>query len=156
MVNPVQAGKKFLQGLLLAAACATTPPFQAKRDYATYPDYKGDIAFYNMENILKDNCLKNSFSIGRERFYCQSTGDCLKMNPAYTYNNGLYTVNASCGEYAEAYANDAWKDIQSVTAKETCLKFNGEMGCDIYTRTPQQAQELAEAIMIYVQELRKK
>lgn len=137
--NLLDYGKKALLGLSLLglANCRT----YAIRDYDKYPAHRGSIAFYNLEQILKDICYEPIFRID------------FKID-----EKGFY-----CNQGATSKLSFTWDEIEEARCEGRIVKITGKYEKEeIYTLGPawqehtKQCDDLAEAFKIYLAERRKK
>ncbi len=124
---------KFLVGLaLVASSCFSLA--RAKRDYDQYPEYRKEIADYNLQTLLGDLCHTETFEFSPpNHFHCDGRS---------------YTSNPIC--------DFALKDIQKVTYTEGNVLIQGiddecRIGCRMgITGGKEQCLELEEAFNIYL------
>lgn len=136
----IRAGKRALVTLSLIGltSCIT----YAKRDYDQYPTQRKEIAYYNIEQILADDCGSN-FWINEEGFYC----------PQYlATGHGITEENSQF----------SWDEIKHVKCTGREIVINGKYDtAKIYCKGPiwsehlKQCDDLEEAFRIYLKERKK-
>ncbi|MFH1682647.1 MAG: hypothetical protein ABIA37_02510 [Candidatus Woesearchaeota archaeon] len=124
-------------------------PFRAKREYEQHPDWKKEIALYNIEGILKDNC-RSAYTVTEEGFSCKMAAYCRKSKKVQMYSapagpNRYPTVsyNTCLDEFPGLDVTFRWADISSVDASLGDIMINGK---SIPLRDSKQAEELKEAL----------
>ena len=144
----LDVGKKAFVAIAAAGAmsCAT-PHFQAKRDYLTYPDYKKEIALYNITGILAEKCRINEEGVACSRMWCSH------YERTYNYVAGGRTeIGSLCTQWETISFEKRWDEIRSVALKDSnCIQINNSDKCDIWVYESQ-THDLIEAIRIYLRE----
>ncbi|MBI2661854.1 hypothetical protein HYX11_00150 [Candidatus Woesearchaeota archaeon] len=139
----LKTGKKTLIGLTLASSfsCQT----YAKRDYAEYPAYKKDIAFYNLEQIGKKIC-DFEFKITPTTFTC---------------NEKICVVgNMTCLLWDSNKLDFEFTSVEGITQKNNGINLQLSHSKDtskktLYFYNDRQAFDFAEALDIYIKELKR-
>ncbi|OGI64388.1 hypothetical protein A2642_03385 [Candidatus Nomurabacteria bacterium RIFCSPHIGHO2_01_FULL_39_10] len=145
--------KNVLPSVLLTTlvSCAP-PPTYAKRDYNQYPDYKNEIALYNLQEIAKNICSGdgglprcNSMTFTPDQMTYVET-DCVEL--AF---DAPSEVEKYCKRTKEYTFEIKWDEIKKMIPSYFFLKICiDEHKCpEIYRfRNYQQTYEFAEAIEI--------
>ncbi len=141
-------------------SCSTT---YAKRDYDQYPEYKEEIALYNLNEIAKDRCTPESSFI-------KTIPRCVSMNfkeDEFEYNykgchfwvdrpiataSGGQTSKECTDKFSKTYTF-RWEDITRIIPSSYTVKVctKDQEDCtniDIFNNE-QQAYDFAEALNIY-------
>ncbi|MFH1682646.1 MAG: hypothetical protein ABIA37_02505 [Candidatus Woesearchaeota archaeon] len=142
----------------------TSPPVRAKQDYSKYPDYKKDIALYNISKILRDRKVCDFATVNEERFVCEIKGGCAKKSnfnystPVYNpYSQSSNTINySSCEEYQQFKNEVRFSEIESIKVSDIprCIDFllKESKKSGVCLQDKRQAEELKEAIEVYKNE----
>lgn len=138
-------GKKALLGLsFLALSCSG--PTLAKRDYDTYPAYRGEIAHHNLTEILKDNCSEKNFKISPKGFYCHQR----------------FATTTTGSGYEDVISSFSWDEIQEVKCEGHIVTIKGTYDSTriathgpIWVEVHPQCKDLEEAFKIYLRERKK-
>ncbi len=132
-------------------------PIRAKKDYEAYPDYRKEIALYNIKEILTDPHMCKTAQVDQNEFSCEWV-ECTRYTFGYSTNHQTGQIEGSntCSNTMHHSTSEYWRNIKSVSAEGTCLKFNSRSSCDLMAFSTSQAQDLEEAIIIYLQERDKK
>ncbi len=143
---------------MLSSSCAEER-FYARRDYDQYPDYKKEIAEYNIMHILGQNCEildtdENGRTIGdSKRISCRQ---CIE------YSTGPGGCNEHGRGYIERFSiavaavDENGRHCVNLTGNRHCkiIKTGGGLFRDkeinlIFVRDQKEAEDLAEAIRFY-------
>jgi len=150
-------GKRIMAGTLAGiVSCAPVqPPFQAKDDYDTYPEYEKEIALYNITHILKENCSGSEGGANAEFLFCRHAGGCVKTG--YSPNPVTGQLTSSCVEEVEPYmVKVPWKEIETVNVAKRrsgwYVSINAEDERTFPMANETQAFSLKKAIEVYLRE----
>ena len=164
LTDIIKQGRRLGMALLMAGSlsCVHEPVFQAKRDYQVYPKYRKDIAFYNIQNILKENCKKPADYdpplVNEEGFTCEYASCTTDINKPLGAMR-MYTTDFDfCFDKQVESHSFRWDEIEivGIGAGGACLEINNR-GCatvPVGSRRQGQLHDLVEAITIYLQETR--
>ncbi len=132
---------------MIASGCINGPVY-AKRDYEQYPDYRKDIALYNIKNILSNVC--DSSSADENGFDCRKK-ECVSSHQASNTVGASTVYFMVCDRYEDRDISERWAELSSAQislSKEGLrVQINGK---DIYAKDARQASELQEAMQEYL------
>ncbi len=146
--------------LVALLSCSTT---YAKRDYDQYPEYKEEIALYNLREIAKDRCTPESnfikliprcesMNFKDEEFEYNYKGCHSWVERPIATSSGGQTSKECTEKFSKTYTFH-WEDITKIIPSSYTVKVctkDQEDGTDIdIFSNEQQAYDFAEALNIY-------
>ncbi len=146
--------KLVILGVGILSGC--TGPVYAKRDYDQYPDYRREIALYNVQAILRDIC--DISSADEKGFQCQKKICTSSHSEAYTSSQACpftgscpssTTYRIVCDELETRDLSQTW-DTLAPSAISVTKKNLNIGGVSIPAKDFRQASELKEAMEEYL------
>lgn len=146
--------KQIIIGLGLAGmlGCAPLPPaVRARQDYSAYPQYKENIALYNIARILEENCNPSKWRVDEEGLFCEQEVTYNRFNYVVTEDNEIRVEwsdisKASVGNYPYTYTFFVRKDGKEKNEGF----FSNSQSNRLKTRNENQADDIAQAVNIYL------
>lgn len=143
MQKLINYGTKTILGLTLSGMLGCVEPVLAKRDYASYPQHKEEIAYYNLEHILADRC-------------CEGLGESYPNCRTFKIDRQGFSCTQLWGGKGFVTSAFSWNEIQSIECKSQYeIKINGEYDSSTIWCRPRQCEDFKEAYYIFQQERRK-
>ena len=149
---------KKITGLLLSIGLLGCTTFYAKRDYEQYPNYKKEIALYNITHLLEHNCQRpqaDSYKFSCVRSECLESQQQTTANPSMGPSGSLgYSTTTICTKSSPPHdVGMTWASLRqkNITREGNCIHYSGGTECDIQTKDERQAADLIEAFKIYLE-----
>lgn len=139
-------------GLSTLLGCYT----YAKRDYDTYPAYKGEIALYNIREISKDICDAGT-KIDEQSYQCTKK-KCFQIEYQNTSTSSGTNTVTSCSNWGTEIIEFNWQDVRKVlqSGLEVKIILPDKKIESMTFKSGRQAFDFAEAVDIYVRESKPK
>lgn len=132
---------------MIASGCINGPVY-AKRDYEQYPDYRKDIALYNIKNILSNVC--DSSSADENGFDCRKK-ECVSSHQASNTVGASTVYFMVCDRYEDRTISERWAELSpdQISISQNGIQIHIKEK-KLYLKDARQASELQEAMREYL------